>query len=167
MKYSHKLAYSSFAPPHFVMGDPLGAFKPPTPQAQQFLASKLHDFAEQYIKQKRIKTEKSMTETELVSEKLVSEKSVSNTTPEVSSSSKSSFPEAEEEEEEVSVESAETKGLKIELDMSTVEQTMEIEKTDEAINEAGFGFVLNPDLELSEDNSPVSSSIENSSSEED
>lgn len=140
------------------MGGSLGAFKPPAPQAQQFLASKLHDFAEQHIGYKRLKTEKSITEAELISEK-----SVSESTPQDSYSSKTTSI----EEEEFSPEDSENKGLEIELDMTKEDPTAEEVKTEEPSIEGGFGFVLNPDLELSENNTPASSSVEESSSDED
>lgn len=38
------------------MGDPLAPFKPPAPQAAQFLASKLHDFAEKYAASHKLPT---------------------------------------------------------------------------------------------------------------
>ncbi|CAD7697929.1 unnamed protein product [Ostreobium quekettii] len=44
--FAHKLCYTTFAPPGFQSGDPLHLFRPPAPQEQQFRNSALYSFAE-------------------------------------------------------------------------------------------------------------------------
>lgn len=44
VSFAHKLSYTSFAPPGFVLGTtPLHLHKPPAPQERQFRASQLHE----------------------------------------------------------------------------------------------------------------------------
>jgi hypothetical protein len=44
--YSHKLSYTTFAPPGFEPGKtPLGNYRPPAPQEWQMRVSQLHQFA--------------------------------------------------------------------------------------------------------------------------
>ncbi|GMH36891.1 hypothetical protein BSKO_04764 [Bryopsis sp. KO-2023] len=46
--YAHKICYTSFAPLDYKVGEPLRLFKPPAPQEQQMAVSQLYPFAEKH-----------------------------------------------------------------------------------------------------------------------
>ncbi len=45
LQYAHRLSYTTFAPPGYTPGAPLGLFRPPAPQEHQMCFSALHQLA--------------------------------------------------------------------------------------------------------------------------
>lgn len=47
LQYAHRLSFTTFAPPGYAPGAPLGLFRPPAPQEHQMCFSALHQLASQ------------------------------------------------------------------------------------------------------------------------